>query len=194
VGVAAKTSTAGSTTAETYSSANAVKPTSTLTNTTTTTTTNTATNSVNKSMTPMQMNFIISGLDAATKAYIEHKVRKHLPPMMKAADPVIQQMCTLFIADLETLRIQAKADYQVLLMEQSQFIEKNKDKLPAVEKQGQIMKLFQTEAEATKADNDLANTQRALQQMADAHHRLALSKEKKPVGFASDTGDRHEPK
>jgi hypothetical protein len=68
------------------------------------------------------MSSILSGMDFALRPLLEHKVRKHLPAIIQAADPSIQQLCTLLEADIDTLRSQAQDDYQVELMEQYQFI------------------------------------------------------------------------
>lgn len=125
-------------------------------------------------MTPQQqMSYALSGLDAAIKPIIEHKIHKNLMPVIVDADPSVQQMCTLLDADLSDLQEQVQSDYTVVLMEQSQFIEKNKAQMSAVESRAEILKLGQIERDQIKANEGFMGAQTALKQIATAHHRLA---------------------
>jgi hypothetical protein len=124
-------------------------------------------------LTQQQLNFALSGLDLAMKPLIEHKVHKALPPLIKAADPSVQQICTLLIADITDLRSQAETDNRILLMEQSQFTETNWKTLTAIEQRSEVMKLYAIEADGKKTDSELADVLKALQGVAEAHHRLA---------------------
>lgn len=137
-------------------------------------TTTSSSSSKTKSLTTTQMGDILTTLDYAIKPLIEHKVRKHLPAILKAADPSIQQICTLLEQDIDTLRSQEQNDYQTQLMGQSQFIDKNT--LSAVEKRTEITKLVQIEVDAAKADADLVKAKDALVKLAEAHHRLVTEK------------------
>jgi len=137
-------------------------------------TTSAAPSSKTKSLTQQQMNYALSGLDIVFKAQIEHKVRKKLPVIMAKADPSVQQICSLLEADMETLRSQEKADYITLLMQQNEFIRQDGGSMGAVEKQAQIMKLFQIEQDAATADADLMKAEKALKQVAEAHHALVV--------------------
>jgi hypothetical protein len=157
----------------TTTSSNAVKVNPTLTDTTTQTTTSTSTltNSHSVIMTPQQVNSIMSGMDSALKPFIHHMVKKRLPNLMKEADPIVQDLCSLLEADLDTLRVQSQGDYRVLLMQQSEFIHNNPN-LDPVEKRAEILKLFQIEAAADKSQSDLNDTIDGLKRLATEHHKI----------------------
>jgi len=182
----ASTNTTTNTTTATNTTSNAVKVNTTLTDTTTNagsstktgSVTSTLTSSRNTLMTQQQMNMVISGMDAAIKPFIHHMVKKRLRPLMKAADPTIQQLCVLLSEDLVTLRSQAKSDYLVLLMGQSEFIQRNMYKFSPLELRAETKKLYQIERDAAKADSDLTNASDAVKRLAETHHQLV-------------TGERH---
>ena len=175
-GVRTATASSTATNTTTNSASNAVKVNPTLTDTTTQTgtITNTVTSSQNTLMTSQQMGMIMSGMDSAIKPFINHMVKSRLLPLMKSADPTIQQLCTLLTSDLVTLRAQAKGDYLVLLMEQNQFIQKNEGKLSPSELREETEKLYQIEQDAAWADHDLAAATEAVQKLAVAHHQLVV--------------------
>jgi len=124
-------------------------------------------------MTSQQMDALLSGLDVVVKPYLNFKIRRQLPPLVRAADPLVQQVCTLLSADLVTLQVQTDLDYWTLLMEQDQFIEDNQTRMDAIQKRDQVIKLFQIEADSKKADDAIAATQDAVKKLAETHHRLA---------------------
>jgi len=124
-------------------------------------------------MTSQQMDALLSGLDMVVKHYLNFKIRRQLPPLVRAADPLVQQVCTLLSADLVTLQVQTDLDYWTLLMEQDQFIEDNQTRMDAIQKRDQVIKLFQIEADSKKADDAIAATQDAVKKLAETHHRLA---------------------
>jgi hypothetical protein len=136
----------------------------------------TASKSKGATLTPQQLNYVFSGLDMAIKPLIEHKVKKNLPASLAKADPYVSELCTLLSKDIDDLRSQEKSDYQVLQMEQSRFI--RKDGLDTVERRDEIMKLLKIEQEAAKADADLVKAQKAVEQVAAAHHRLVEGEKK----------------
>lgn len=174
---AARTEMASSTntTTDTTTSSNAVKVNPTLTDTTTQTATSTSTLTSSHStiMTPQQMNSIMASMDSALKPFIHHMVKKRLPKLMKEADPSVQNLCTLLEADMATLRVQSQGDYQVLLMQQSEFI-RNNPNLGPVEKRTEVLKLFQIEADADKSNADLTSTIDGLKKLAEEHHKVAI--------------------
>jgi hypothetical protein len=136
-------------------------------------TTITSSSASSTTMTTQQLDVALTGLDAVMKPYITHKVRHDLTPMLKAADPTVQTLCSLLSADMHTLRKQASEDYRVMLIEQSRFVQENGERMGAVEKRNEILRLTQIEIDAKKTDNDLAAALAATKQLAEAHHRLA---------------------
>lgn len=126
-----------------------------------------------KTLSQQQMNYALEGVNYAFRMAIEHKVRKSLVPIMREADPSVQQTCSLLEADMETIRSQEKGDYTTLLIQQNEFIRNNSGSMDAVEKRAQVMKLFQIERDAAVADANLVNAETALKQLAAAHHALA---------------------
>lgn len=134
--------------------------------------------STSKTMNQQQLTQLLKGLDAVVQPYLNHKVHQNLPPMIKAADPSVQAICTLLTADLGDLRQQTTSDYRVVLMEQAQFIATNKQRMSAVEERTEVEKLTQIELDAQKADSDNEAAQAATKQLADAHHRLATGGKK----------------
>lgn len=138
----------------------------------------TTSTSKTKTLTPQQMSYILSGLDMAIKPVIQHKVHKDLPASLAKADPYVAKLCSLLAADMDDLLSQEKADYQVLLQEQSMFIRKNASSMSAIEKRNEVLKLLTIEQSGVKADADLQKAQKALQEIASAHHRLVDGEKK----------------
>lgn len=122
-----------------------------------------------------ELNLAFSGLDMALQRYIEHEIGKALPPLVANADPSVQKMCNLLSDDLQDLRVESQAEYRVLLMEQNQFVDKNRSKMSPTEQKTEVLKLFDIEREAAAYDKNLAGLQTTLQQIAVTHHRLAGS-------------------
>jgi hypothetical protein len=141
-------------------------------------TTTPASAAVKGDMTTQQMNQLLSGLDTVLQPYLRYELHHRLPLLIKAADPIMQQISTLLVADMGTLRIQAAADYQTMLIQQDQFISTNKGNMSAIELRVEILKLSQIELDAKKADSDLAAAQNAAKQLGDEHHRLVTGAKK----------------
>ena len=141
-------------------------------------------------MTVQQMNQLLTGLDALLQPYLKHELHHRLPPLIKAADPIVQQISTLLVADMDTLRTQAAADYQTLMIQQDQFIAANKGNMSAIELRAEVLKLSQIDLDAQKVDSDLAVARNAAKQLGEAHHRLVTTTVKRitPLAGLAATG------
>lgn len=119
-----------------------------------------------------ELGLAFQGLDQVMSVVLQAKVKKDLAPVLIQADPYVQQICTLLNADLATLKTQQDADYQVVLMEQSQFIEKNKANLNPVEMRTEVLKLVQINQDENTADKNIVSAQTAIKKLATDHHNL----------------------
>jgi hypothetical protein len=54
-----------------------------------------------------EMNLVLVAMDSALRPLITHKIHRNLQPILKAADPSIQSLCTMLASDMESLRTQA---------------------------------------------------------------------------------------
>jgi hypothetical protein len=145
------------------------------------TTTTQSTAKVTGTLNQQELTSAFTGLNAVMERYIAHKVSRELPALVQAADPSVQTICSLLGTDMGDLRIQAKTDYQELMVQEDLFIQQHTN-LGPVEERAEILKLAQLEIDATKTDDALAAAQAATQQIAQAHHRLAST-----TGASHDT-------
>lgn len=141
-------------------------------------------------ITQQQVSSSFSVLDNITKPIVEHKVRKNLPAIIKQADPTVQNICTLEIADLTELKNQAANDYNVLLTEQSQFIDKNKNSMSPVDLRNEILKLVQIQNDAATADSNISKAITALTKLARTHHDLVTGQNEASTVTANKTNTR----
>lgn len=108
----------------------------------------------------------------------DYEVARHLPKAVKEADPSIQTLTGLLIADLGQqgqlgIRNEVFEAYNNRIILQDQFIKKNSDKMSAVECREQIQKLLTLEREQKEADDAIVKAEQELKQVADLNHALA---------------------
>lgn len=118
----------------------------------------------------------LSVINSVTKMALDRSAKHKVYPIMQQANSSIRTICTLLNEDIDTLKIQINEDYQLVLMEQSQFIAKNKDNFSPTEKRSEIIKLVQIEQDNAKTISDLNETQKALTSLAQTHNKLAMEK------------------
>ena len=125
-----------------------------------------------------ELNIVTTAVDALGRALIENRRRKDLSKILRQMKDPVNQICALLEADIgdpekSGLRNQLKNDYDKVINKQEQFIRENQ--MSAQEKRQEIQRLPQLASEAKAADESLAATQNALEQLAKTHTALVDS-------------------
>jgi hypothetical protein len=126
------------------------------------------------------MNLAATAIDALGRALIERKRSKELPAILKEMKGSIAQVCQLLETDIgdpekSGLQNQLKNNYATLIRKEEQYIHHNEDKMSPAEKRAEIERLPKLVADEKTADQALAATQSALEQLAKTHTALAES-------------------
>lgn len=111
-------------------------------------------------------------LDTLTYKLVQHKVKKSLPIIINDANPLIQQICQLEMKDLTLLQTQIDNDYNTILIEQSQFIDKNSKQMDPTTLRNQINKLVDIQTNKLNDDQTLQKNIKGLQNLAIDHAKL----------------------
>lgn len=126
-----------------------------------------------------------AAVDAFGRWFIEYKRQKGLKDIVKDMNDPVQNICKLLVADIGALPVKEKGghglrnqlhnQYDILIIEQDQFIQNNKGKLDPRVKRDEIVRLPELVREQETADATLAATQKAVSKLAETHAELVRS-------------------
>ncbi len=130
-----------------------------------------------------QVNIATTAIDALGRWFIERKRQKELPNLIEAMQDPVKRTAELLEADIGNrpddqgnggsgLRAQLWNEYMHAMLQQSAFIDHNKDKLDPLAKAQEIRKLPQMVDERAKADDALRQTADSMAKLVQAHNEL----------------------
>jgi len=126
----------------------------------------------------------VAGLHFLGQLLIEHDRSKKLPKILNDMDPHLQSICALLKAEIGTpktrgLRNELLTSYDGQIQYHLTYIKLNAASLTPAEKRSEIEALPKLVEASKQADQTLAATAEALDQLAKTHHALATSANKK---------------
>lgn len=139
---------------------------------------------VKAKLTATDVNVATTAIDALGRALIERRRRRDLPVILRQMQEPIETICTLLREDLGDpahggLRNELHISYLDLLREQENYIADNEDKLTPDQRREEIRVLPRLAASEQRGDRALAETGKALAQMARTHTALAATANQK---------------
>jgi methyl-accepting chemotaxis protein len=124
-----------------------------------------------------------TAIDALGRWFIERKRKRELPQLIEAMQDPVKRTAELLEADIGNrpddhgnggngLRAQLWNEYMQAMIQQSAFIDHNKDRLDPVAKAREIRKLPELVDERAKADDALRQTSDSMAKLVQAHNEL----------------------
>jgi hypothetical protein len=135
------------------------------------------------SSTKTDMSIATTAVNALGRWFIEKKRQKELPGLIEQMQGPVKATSDLLRADIGSrpgedgkggngLRAQLWNEYMQGMIEQSAFIDHNKDRLDPGAKSIEIRKLYQLVDERNRADNALRQTAESMSKLVTAHQEI----------------------
>ncbi len=130
-----------------------------------------------------QVDIATAAIDALGRWFLERKRQKELPQLIEAMQDPVKKTAELLQADIGNrpddqgnggsgLRAQLWNEYMQAMIQESAFIDHNKEQLGPLAKAQEIRKLPQLVDERAKADDALRQTSESMGKLVQAHNEL----------------------